>query len=144
MRDTMIAGPSNGGTVAPRNAFAMQPPVAVPANGGPFTTALVTRPDGEKVTVICAVPLGSPAALQPAACAVAALSAAAAAALSNSAPTVAIGATLSAGGGVALVAAVAGAAAAGAYGSEAPGARGIAPDVAARGAVGSGPATVGA
>ena len=38
----------------------MQPPVAVPANGGPPTTALVTRPDGANVTVTDAIPEGSP------------------------------------------------------------------------------------
>jgi hypothetical protein len=38
----------------------MQPPVGVPAKGGPATAALVTRPDEANVIVTRATPLGSP------------------------------------------------------------------------------------
>src|SRR5262245_9461177 len=47
---TVAGSPSNGGMLAPLKASAMQPPVAVPANGGPTTFATVTRPEGAKVT----------------------------------------------------------------------------------------------
>lgn len=61
----------------------MQPPVAVPAKGGPLMLALVTRPEGAKVTVTLAVPDGSPDFLQVEACEAADESAEAAAARSN-------------------------------------------------------------
>src|SRR5690606_4930675 len=57
----------NAGTRAARKRLAMQPPVGVPANGGPATTADVTRPEGAKVTTTRAVPAGSPALRQAAA-----------------------------------------------------------------------------
>jgi hypothetical protein len=38
----------------------MQPPVGVPAKGGPLMLALVTRPEGAKVMTTLAVPEGSP------------------------------------------------------------------------------------
>src|SRR5262245_14074067 len=65
----------------------MQPPVAVPAKGGPSTRARVARPALEKVTFTTATPDGSPSLRQPAADDAAAPSAALAAALSNSPPT---------------------------------------------------------
>src|SRR5262245_30738137 len=65
----------------------MQPPVAVPAKGGPSTSARVARPAFEKVMCTTATPVGSPSLRQPAAVAAAAPSAALAAALSNSPPT---------------------------------------------------------
>jgi hypothetical protein len=52
--------PVNGGTRARRSVAAMQPPVGVPAKGGPAMFALVTLPDGENVIVTTATPLGSP------------------------------------------------------------------------------------
>lgn len=61
----------------------MQPPVAVPAKGGPLMLALVTRPDGANVTVTLAVPDGSPDFLHDEACEAADESAEAAAARSN-------------------------------------------------------------
>src|SRR4051812_14644448 len=61
----------------------MQPPVAVPANGGPLTLALVTRPDGANVMTTLATPEGSPSFLQAAAWAAPAVRAAAAAARSK-------------------------------------------------------------
>lgn len=64
---TVTGSPLNGATDALRNAFAMQPPVAVPANGGPFTLAMVTLPLGAKVTETWALPLGSPSFLHAAA-----------------------------------------------------------------------------
>src|SRR5687767_11360591 len=67
--------PSNAGTRARRRVAAMQPPVGVPAKGGPAMFALVTRPDGEKVMVTTATPLGSPGFLQLEACATAPASA---------------------------------------------------------------------
>ena len=57
---TVTMSPSNAGTRARRSVAAMQPPVGVPANGGPAMVALVTRPDGENVMVTAATPLGSP------------------------------------------------------------------------------------
>ena len=57
---TVMCSPENAGTFAPRIADAMQPPVCVPAKGGPLMLALVTRPDGAKVTTTVAVPGGSP------------------------------------------------------------------------------------
>src|SRR5258706_367543 len=61
-----------------RSALAMQPPVGVPAKGGPLTLALVTRPDGANVMTTLATPDGSPSFLQPEAAAAPAVSAAAA------------------------------------------------------------------
>ena len=55
---------------------AMQPPVGVPANGGPATLALVTLPEGEKVTTTVALPEGSPPRRQELALAAAAFKAA--------------------------------------------------------------------
>lgn len=81
---TATGSPAKGGTEAERKARAMHPPVAVPAKGGPETFAVVTRPDGAKVTCTRVVPLGSPGCLQPAAVATAVAKAAAAASLSNS------------------------------------------------------------
>ena len=43
----------------------MQPPVGVPANGGPEIVAVVTLPDGENVMVTAATPVGSPGLRQP-------------------------------------------------------------------------------
>lgn len=56
---TVTLSPSNSGTRARRKAAAMQPPVGVPAKGGPLTLALVTRPEGAKVMTTVAVPEGS-------------------------------------------------------------------------------------
>src|SRR4051812_19887973 len=83
---TVTRSPENGGTFSRRMAAAMQPPVAVPAKGGPESVALVTRPDGANVTVTLAVPLGSPSLRQLEASLAAALSAPTAAARSNSTP----------------------------------------------------------
>ena len=55
----------NSGTRAERNCDAMQPPVGVPANGGPETVELVTRPLGAKVTDTRACPDGSLLRRQP-------------------------------------------------------------------------------
>src|SRR5688500_14942023 len=81
--DTVTRSPSKGGTRALRNAAAMQPPVAVPANGGPPMLALVTRPDGANVTTTLATPEGSPSLRQEEACAAPLFSAAAARARSK-------------------------------------------------------------
>src|SRR5512132_4093488 len=87
---TVTCAPEKGGTVARRIVDAMQPPVAVPANGGPFTIALVTRPDGANVTTTIAVPLGSPSLRHDAAaCEAAVASAVVAAVLSNGGPSAA-------------------------------------------------------
>jgi hypothetical protein len=51
---TVMRSPLNAGTCARRIVAAMQPPVSVPANGLPVTTALVTRPDGANVTTTTA------------------------------------------------------------------------------------------
>src|SRR5450432_1658514 len=67
-------------------ALAMQPPVGVPAKGGPWMAALVTRPEGAKVIVRVAVPEGSPSLRHAAASEAAALSAAIAAERSKSVP----------------------------------------------------------
>ena len=48
----------------------MQLPVSVPAKGGPEICAWVTRPDGEKVMVTVATPLGSEDLRQVLACVV--------------------------------------------------------------------------
>jgi hypothetical protein len=61
---TVTCAPENGGTFARRIAAAIQPPVAVPAKGGPLTFALVIRPEGAKVTTTAALPVGSPSFLQ--------------------------------------------------------------------------------
>src|SRR3954462_5755951 len=61
----------------------MQPPVAVPANGGPLMLALVTRPEGAKVMTTLATPEGSPSLRHADACAALAVRAVAAAARSN-------------------------------------------------------------
>ena len=87
---TVTGSPENGGTEADLKALAMQPPVAVPAKGGPCTIAWVTRPEGAKVTETRATPLGSPAALHPVACPIAPPSAAFAAPWSNGAPAGAV------------------------------------------------------
>src|SRR5262245_61778572 len=65
----------------------MHPPVAVPANGGPSTSARVARPALENVTCTTATPVGSPGLRQPDATPAADPSAALAAARSNSPPT---------------------------------------------------------
>lgn len=93
---TVIGGPANGGIVDALNARAMHPPVGVPANGGPATLAVVTRPDGANVTWTFATPLGSPGCLQPEARPTAALKAALATLRSNSpvAAAVAVGTTI--------------------------------------------------
>src|SRR5262245_49768080 len=83
---TVTGPPSNGGTLADRNADAMQPPVAVPWKGGPCTFADVTRPEGANVTLTLAEPLGSPSCLHPRAAPETALSAALATPGSNCAP----------------------------------------------------------
>src|SRR5262245_47297834 len=93
--------PSKGGTVALRNAAAMQPPVGVPWKGGLTTFAEVTRPDGAKVMLTLAPPLGSSGCLQAAAAAAAMARAVLAAALLNSTPPEA-----SASAGAAVAAAV--------------------------------------
>src|SRR4051812_12401662 len=83
----MVTGlPSKGGTLAVRKELAMQPPVVVPWNGGPATPAQGTPPEGAKVTLTLAPPLGSSGCLQPDARAAAALRAALAAPRSNSVP----------------------------------------------------------
>src|SRR5262249_53070646 len=92
---TVTRSPSKAGMRALRSADAMQPPVGVPANGGPLMFALVTRPDGAKVMTTLATPEGSPSFLQPEAAVAAVVSAAAAAARSNG-PA---GSPLSTGGG---------------------------------------------
>ena len=56
---TVTRSPENGGTRARRMAAAMHPPVAVPANGGPLTFALMALPELANVTVTVAVPDGS-------------------------------------------------------------------------------------
>ena len=61
----------------------MQPPVAVPANGGPPRLALVTRPEGANVMTTLAVPEGSPSLRQVDAALAADVREAAAAARSN-------------------------------------------------------------
>jgi len=63
---TVTGEPPKGGTLAPRKAVAMQPPVGVPANVPPSTRAEVTRPEGANVTLTDAEPLG-PSPLHPAA-----------------------------------------------------------------------------
>ena len=68
---TVTCPPLKAGTRARRMTEAMQPPVAVPAKGGPLTLALVARPEGAKVTTTTARPLGSPGRRQPEACAAA-------------------------------------------------------------------------
>src|SRR5688572_6233934 len=67
--DTVTRSPSKAGTRALRSAAAMQPPVGVPAKGGPLMFALVTRPDGANVTTTLATPEGSPSLRQAEACA---------------------------------------------------------------------------
>ena len=57
---TVTYSPENAGTLARRRVLAMQPPVGVPANGGPCRFALVTRPEGANVMFTVAVPEGSP------------------------------------------------------------------------------------
>jgi len=57
---TVTYSPEKAGTLARRIVLAMQPPVAVPENGGPWLCALVTRPEGANVIVKLAVPEGSP------------------------------------------------------------------------------------
>src|SRR5882724_8008741 len=74
--------------------LAMQPPVAVPANGGPWMVALVTRPEGAKVMVRVALPEGSPSLRKEEACAAALFSALTAALRSNSVPGAAGGSAL--------------------------------------------------
>src|SRR5512147_2245410 len=69
-------------------AAAMQPPVAVPANGGPSISARVALPAFENVTLTLATPVGSPSLRQEAAWLAAAPRAAAAAAVSKSASLV--------------------------------------------------------
>ena len=80
---TVTYPPANAGTRAARIWAAMQPPVGVPAKGGPDRLALVTRPDGANVTNTTAVPLGSAPRRQDEAAEAAAVSAARAAPLSN-------------------------------------------------------------
>src|SRR5690606_5939197 len=62
--DTVTGLPANGGTFALRKMPATQPPTGVPAKGGPWTVALVTRPLGANVTCTLPVPVGPPAFLQ--------------------------------------------------------------------------------
>src|SRR5262245_5557197 len=104
--------PSKGGTVAPRNAAAMQPPVGVPWNGGLTTFADVTRPDGAKVMLTLAPPLGSSGCLQLAAAAAAMASAVLAALLLNSTPPEASASSGAAAAAAVLVGAAVGAPAA--------------------------------
>src|SRR6187399_3005613 len=80
---TVTCVPEKAGILARRMVDAMHPPVRVPAKGGPLRLALVTRPDGAKVTMTMAVPLGSPSCRQPAACPTPAFNAASAASLLN-------------------------------------------------------------
>src|SRR6476659_6551799 len=81
--DTVTRSPSKAGTRALRRAAAMQPPVGVPAKGGPEMLALVTRPEGANVMTTLATPEGSPSLRQAEACAALLLRAAAAAARSK-------------------------------------------------------------
>src|SRR5689334_1979112 len=96
--ETATGLPSNGGTLAPRNAAAMHPPTGVPANGGPCTLADVTFPLGANTTRTDADPVGPSAVLQPLARPAAADSAVVAAPLLKSRPpppvSVAVGAEL--------------------------------------------------
>jgi hypothetical protein len=80
---TVTYPPVYAGTLAARIWAAMQPPVGVPAKGGPDRLALVTRPDGANVTNTTAVPLGSAPRRHDEAAEAAAVSAARAAPLSN-------------------------------------------------------------
>ena len=80
---TVTYPPANAGTLAARIWAAMQPPVGVPAKGGPDRLALVTRPEGANVTNTTAVPLGSAPRRQDDAAEAAAVSAEMAAPLSN-------------------------------------------------------------
>lgn len=54
---TVTCFPLNAATRALRIVLAMQLPVGVPRKGGPPIVAVVTRPDGAKVTVTIATPL---------------------------------------------------------------------------------------
>jgi hypothetical protein len=89
---TVTGAPENGGTEADRILAAMHPPARVPEKSAPITTALVTLPDGAKVTITRAVPAGSPSWRHPEAEAAAALSADLAAALLNDDPPVSLAA----------------------------------------------------
>jgi hypothetical protein len=89
---TVTGGPENAGTVADRILAAMHPPARVPENSAPVTTALVTLPDGENVTITRAVPAGSPSCRHPDAEAAAALSAARAADLLKPVPPLSLAA----------------------------------------------------
>jgi hypothetical protein len=89
---TVTGGPENAGTLADRILAAIHPPARVPENSAPVTTALVTLPDGENVTITRAVPAGSPSCRHPDAEAAAALSALRAADLLKDAPPVSLAA----------------------------------------------------
>src|SRR5688572_2716122 len=80
---TVTRSTSKAGIRVLRSAAAMQPPVGVPAKGGPLMLAVVTRPDGANVTTTLATPEGSPSLRQAEACPALAVSAAVAAALSK-------------------------------------------------------------
>src|SRR3954463_12168869 len=84
--ETATGLPSKGGTCAPRNAEAMQPPTGVPAKGGPCTLAEVTLPLGANTTRTAADPVGPPGCLQPLAAPAAEESAVVAAPLLKSRP----------------------------------------------------------
>jgi hypothetical protein len=105
---TVTGGPENAGTLADRILAAMHPPARVPENSAPVTTALVTLPDGEKVTITRAVPAGSPSCRHPDAEAAAALSAARAADLLKAVPPVSLAAGSSFAGFLALAEVVVG------------------------------------
>ena len=64
-REEFTGEPEKVGTRAPRIRAAMQPPARVPVKRAPVTTALITRPDGAKVTITRALPAGSPSRRQP-------------------------------------------------------------------------------
>src|SRR5688500_13906720 len=80
---TVTRSPSKGGIFAFRSVAAIQPPVGVPAKGGPLILALVTRPEGANVMTTLATPDGSPSLRHEEAWAALALRAAEAAARSK-------------------------------------------------------------
>src|SRR5688500_19047262 len=80
---TVTRSPSKAGIRVLRSVEAMQPPVGVPAKGGPLILALVTRPEGANVTTTLATPDGSPSLRQAEACPALAVSGCVAAGLSK-------------------------------------------------------------
>src|SRR5437868_4799200 len=97
----------------------MQPPVAVPAKGGPLTLALVTRPDGANVMTTLATPEGSPSFLQAEAWAAPAVRAALAVGAAGSGASVGVGARARAGSAMCGAGSSARAAGPGSVGAEA-------------------------